>query len=68
MCYSGFCDFITPTYHWDSMKLREVVGDADIEVILGVPISCSGVADSWCWHYSKNGIYSVKSGYKQAMK
>ncbi|KAF4347816.1 hypothetical protein G4B88_012929 [Cannabis sativa] len=30
--------------------------------ILDIPLGSSGCADRWCWHYSSNGSYTVKSG------
>lgn len=49
-------DFITPNFEWDIDQLRNRVNE--------IPISKSGIQDSWLWHFDKRGKYSVKSGYK----
>ncbi|KAL5774533.1 hypothetical protein ACOSP7_012090 [Xanthoceras sorbifolium] len=48
---------------WDVDLVREVFFLEDAEAILSLPFSVSGVPDSLQWHYSKDGHYSVKSGY-----
>lgn len=40
----------------------KVVPD-DVEEILKIKLCLPGEHDSVGWHYNKNGIYSVKSGY-----
>lgn len=60
-------EFITPTKEWDIAKLREYVLEGDVRIIATIPISSINDEDKWIWHYSKNGAYSVKSGYKLAM-
>ncbi|KAF4385363.1 hypothetical protein G4B88_026646 [Cannabis sativa] len=39
----------------------------DVDAILGIPLGSSDCADRWCWHYSSNGSYTVKSGYAVAL-
>lgn len=38
----------------------------DAKAILRTPISPEGVIDRLIWHYTKDGVYSVKSGYNLA--
>ncbi|KAF4370377.1 hypothetical protein F8388_016114 [Cannabis sativa] len=37
----------------------------DIDIILGIPLRSGVCADSWCWHHTSNGCYTVKSGGRQ---
>jgi len=37
-------------------------------VILSMPLSKFGCSDRHIWHYTPNGLYSVKSGYMIAQK
>ena len=48
---------------WDIEKLREVVIDEDIDKILSIRISSHVELDLLGWHYTEEGIYTVKSGY-----
>ncbi|TXG53596.1 hypothetical protein EZV62_018852 [Acer yangbiense] len=36
----------------------------DADAILSQPISSSRISDSLIWHFDKNGVYTIKSGYK----
>ena len=39
----------------------------DSHMILTIPLSPFNHTDSWFWHYTINGKYSVKSGYQLAL-
>lgn len=54
---------IPGTAMWDTTMLSQLVGTEDIPKIHLVKPSISGVADQLVWHYTKDGLYSVKSGY-----
>jgi hypothetical protein len=52
---------------WNKELIRAMFARDDAEAILGIPESESGIEDVMRWHYSKDGEYSVKSGYRVAM-
>ncbi|KAK1401281.1 hypothetical protein POM88_000886 [Heracleum sosnowskyi] len=52
---------------WDENFIRNVFSEEDANLILSLPVVDNGVEDKILWHYSKNGEYSVKSGYKIAL-
>ena len=47
--------------------VRAMFGPEDADAILSIPVSRTGMADVLRWHYTKDGEYSVKSGYRVAM-
>ncbi|KAL0411880.1 UNVERIFIED_CONTAM: putative mitochondrial protein [Sesamum latifolium] len=51
---------------WDEAKVEESFLPIDRDVILSIPISLSGGEDSIIWHYSANGIFTVRSAYHLA--
>ncbi|KAI9087576.1 hypothetical protein K1719_030446 [Acacia pycnantha] len=53
----------TPDGSWDVSPLRHVLDDRAIEAILTIPIPRAPIDDRQRWLLSKNGVYSVKSGY-----
>ncbi|KAF4380068.1 hypothetical protein F8388_018192 [Cannabis sativa] len=48
---------------WNMQMVRKLFNVADQQSICSLPISKFPKADSWMWHYSVNGNYSMKSGY-----
>ncbi|KAF4360702.1 hypothetical protein F8388_016489 [Cannabis sativa] len=48
---------------WNMQMVRELFNLADQQSICSLPISKFLKADSWMWHYTADGTYSVKSGY-----
>ncbi|KAI9110652.1 hypothetical protein K1719_018518 [Acacia pycnantha] len=48
---------------WDVSPLRHVLDDRAVEAILTIPIPRVPTDDRQRWLLSKNGVYSVKSGY-----
>ncbi|XP_048622814.1 uncharacterized protein LOC125591926 [Brassica napus] len=48
---------------WDVRLLESYVNMDDIQLIRSLAISSSHRRDSFCWSYTRNGQYTVKSGY-----
>ena len=48
---------------WDVRLLEEYVATTDIPFIRILAISSTHRRDTFCWSYTKNGQYTVKSGY-----
>uniref|UniRef100_A0A803Q3X2 Reverse transcriptase n=1 Tax=Cannabis sativa TaxID=3483 RepID=A0A803Q3X2_CANSA len=51
---------------WDESFINAVFNHEDAKLILSVPSMGWELEDKIMWHYSKNGEYTVKSGYKMA--
>ncbi|KAM6589756.1 hypothetical protein CsatA_012361 [Cannabis sativa] len=60
-------DLIGANGVWDITLLSNYFLRMDMDVILGIPLGDGRCADWWCWHYSPNGCYTVKSGYALAL-
>ena len=48
---------------WDVSLLEQYVAQEDIPLILSLAISPTHRRDTVCWSHTKNGQYTVKSGY-----
>ncbi|KAL0292312.1 UNVERIFIED_CONTAM: hypothetical protein Sradi_6994400 [Sesamum radiatum] len=48
---------------WKEAQIRAVYRPDYIDAILGITANLESL-DHLCWHYEKNGRYSVKSGYR----
>ena len=48
---------------WDVGLLENYVVSEDILLIRSLAISSTHRRDTFCWNYTKNGLYTVKSGY-----
>ncbi|KAL5766450.1 hypothetical protein ACOSP7_017067 [Xanthoceras sorbifolium] len=48
---------------WNSSLVRNSFAPIDAECILSLPTSLRSCPDQLLWHFSKDGKYSVKSGY-----
>ena len=48
---------------WDVRLLEDYVAPADIPFIRSLSISSAHHRDTFCWNYTKNGQYTVNSGY-----
>ncbi|XP_075665935.1 uncharacterized protein LOC142635700 [Castanea sativa] len=53
-------------HQWDRVRVQALFHQFDAEAILQVPLSRRVVQDSLVWLFTKNGRYSVKSGYHVA--
>lgn len=60
-------DLIQEPGKWNSALIQQIYLSPDAQSILTIPLSPFNHIDSWLWHYTKNGNYSVKSGYNLAM-
>jgi len=52
--------FITDAKEWDIMKLKELVDDVHLQLILATPIPSNPIPDSVCRGLSGNGDFSTK--------
>ena len=48
---------------WDEGTLDDYVHPGDIPLICSMAISSTHRHDTFCWEYTRNGQYTVKSGY-----
>ena len=48
---------------WDVGLLENYIASVDIPLIRSMTISTTHRRDTFCWNYTKNGQYTVKSGY-----
>jgi hypothetical protein len=53
---------------WNENLLVELFPTYEIESILQIPLSTNPLPDRIIWHFTKSGMYTVKSGYKAAME
>ncbi|TXG63723.1 hypothetical protein EZV62_010717 [Acer yangbiense] len=49
---------------WNGQLIQELFDENEAEAILSIPASSNLRSDSVCWHYTSDGEYSVRSGYK----
>ena len=56
------------TKQWKMNMVSDLVVPEEVDMIQAIPISRSGCPDKRVWHYTKNGRYTVKSGYHVVME
>ena len=61
MTVSGRINF--ESKEWDVQLLEQYVDHEDIPMIRRLAISPTHRRDTFCWSYTKNGQYTVKSRY-----
>lgn len=54
---------IAGSQRWNRALLESLFIEADVQEILKIKVSSLHTPDLLGWHYTKSGIYSVKSGY-----
>lgn len=59
-------DFIIEQGKWNRDEIKQSFLTPDIQLIQTIPLSLFNHSDSWLWHYTNNGSYSVRSGYNLA--
>ena len=52
---------------WDCELIHDLFGVRDVNAIQKVPLYSGCLEDIRIWHFSKNGCYTVKSGYRLAV-
>nr|XP_028954040.1 uncharacterized protein LOC114822964 [Malus domestica] len=53
---------------WEREIIQMCFTIDEAQIILSMPLSHFGCADHVIWHYTRNGVYSVKSGYLVAQE
>ncbi|KAL0352088.1 UNVERIFIED_CONTAM: LINE-1 retrotransposable element O protein [Sesamum calycinum] len=58
---------LASTREWNEDTISALFWPEDRDYILQIPLSFSNVPDLLIWHYSSNGIFSVRSAYHLAL-
>ncbi|KAB2622478.1 ribonuclease H protein [Pyrus ussuriensis x Pyrus communis] len=68
MMPSQLCDLMEPgTGQWNEGLVRSLFMEEEARFVLGLPISISRVPDKLIWHHTRNGVYTVRTGYGLAL-
>ncbi|XP_073271465.1 uncharacterized protein [Primulina huaijiensis] len=59
---------ITDTRQWNTGKLHEIFAPQDIQEIMNIPLNPLASNDDSIWHFSGDGRYTLKSGYRIIME
>ena len=59
--------FIPRTREWDIELLQELFCPKDVQAIAQTPASATRGGDQLIWHFTKNGMYLVKSRYRLSL-
>lgn len=59
-------ELITLDGYWKKDVVERCFNNEEAQVILRLPISRFWCLNRLIWHYTRNGMYSIKSGYKVA--
>lgn len=57
--------FLPGTKFWDTVKIRELFSVGDANAILAITVPQRQVVDRIVWSKSTNGVYNVKTGYRE---
>lgn len=62
--FSRVSDLIDPiTNHWDVDLVRQTFWQVDVQRILAIPLSSSGMQDFVAWNLTRTNTFSVRSAY-----
>ncbi|GLT80072.1 hypothetical protein SLA2020_515330 [Shorea laevis] len=62
------CDLIDDDSHsWKHDLIQEIFNPHEAQLILSMPLSWERRDDGWTWNLTRQGTYSVRSGYHRAM-
>ncbi|KAL2924063.1 hypothetical protein RDABS01_015554 [Bienertia sinuspersici] len=53
---------------WCDSTITQILNDEERAAIKGIPLPLHDIDDMWAWKFTKDGTYSVKSGYFQELK
>jgi ribonuclease HI len=53
---------------WDERKITSLFSEAEAKEIMAVPLLDAVAVDKIMWKEERNGVYSVRSGYRKMMK
>ncbi|KAL0301821.1 UNVERIFIED_CONTAM: putative mitochondrial protein [Sesamum radiatum] len=56
------------TKEWDRQIIENIFNPEDQELILKIPLGRESLPDTRCWHYTQNGLFTVRSAYFLAVK
>ena len=57
----------TDSRYWNVSLLKNNFIDEDVQAILSIPTSVTSKDDSFCWHFTNDGEYTVKSGFRVSL-
>ncbi|CAN1844657.1 Putative ribonuclease H protein At1g65750 [Linum perenne] len=49
---------------WDAELIEDLMGPQEADCVLGMKPPCSSDDDERIWHFSQNGLYTVRSAYR----
>ena len=49
---------------WNLQAIQALVDPQDVKIIESIPLTRTHMVDRDEWHFTKNGKYTVKSGYQ----
>ena len=59
-------DLKLPGGDWNILLLQEVLVEEVVEEVMKIPCISPSATDEMCWNFTKDGEYTVKSGYRVA--
>lgn len=51
---------------WNTELLNQIFSEAKVKVIMRIPVSSMGAKDRLLWNTTRNGQYTIASGYQAA--
>lgn len=68
--YEGRDETVSTLFHpgtkfWDTDKVRELFSDGDAKAILATSVLQRSAVDRIVWSKSMDGLYNVKTGYRE---